>query len=257
MAIDVGRLSSGQVRVPKTAELVASHLRRQIIRGDLSEGDALPPEAELMEQFGVSRPTMREAFRVLESESLITIRRGSRGGARVNLPDIRVAAGYAGLLLQVSGTTLDDVFAARMALEPVAARMAAERGLSSVAEALEIAIQAEEAAMREPLRFAVAAAKFHKTLMAQSGNTTMVLLEGMLGEIVEMSTSHVVNASQVDSDDSAEAFVLAVKAHRRLVSLIAAGDGPRAEEFWRRHMEVVRERYRRTYGTATVVELLQ
>ncbi|MEU1168737.1 GntR family transcriptional regulator, partial [Streptomyces sp. NPDC005921] len=55
-----------QVRVPKTAELVAGHLRRQIVRGELKPGDALPPESGLMEQFGISRPTLREAFRVLE-----------------------------------------------------------------------------------------------------------------------------------------------------------------------------------------------
>src|SRR5207245_2326520 len=60
-----------QVRVPKTAELVARSLRRQIIRGELGQGEALPSESALMEQFGVSRPTLREAFRVLESESLI------------------------------------------------------------------------------------------------------------------------------------------------------------------------------------------
>ena len=65
------------VRVPKTAELVASQLRRQIVRGDLKEGDALPPESTLMERFGVSRPTLREAFRVLESEALISVRRGA------------------------------------------------------------------------------------------------------------------------------------------------------------------------------------
>ena len=73
------------VRVPKTAELVASHLRRQIVRGELKEGDALPPESALMEQFGVSRPTLREAFRVLESEALISVRRGARA-ARVSTP---------------------------------------------------------------------------------------------------------------------------------------------------------------------------
>ncbi|MCK9903482.1 GntR family transcriptional regulator, partial [Frankia sp. Cpl3] len=57
-------LARQQIRVPKTAELVAAQLRRQIVRGELVEGDALPPEAVLMEQFGVSRPTLREAFRV-------------------------------------------------------------------------------------------------------------------------------------------------------------------------------------------------
>src|SRR2546423_893707 len=71
-----------QVRVPKTAELVARALRRQIIRRELGQGEALPSESALMEQFGVSRPTLREAFRLLESESLIEVRRGVRGGAR-------------------------------------------------------------------------------------------------------------------------------------------------------------------------------
>src|SRR5436190_15156949 len=105
------------LRVPKTAELVASHLRRQIVRGELKEGDALPPESALMEHFGVSRPTLREAYRVLESEALISVRRGARGGARVHIPDGDVAARYAGLVLQFRGTTLADVYAARSAIE--------------------------------------------------------------------------------------------------------------------------------------------
>src|SRR4051794_8165047 len=67
------------VRVPKTAELVARRIRRQIVTGELKEGDALPPESQLMADFTISRPTLREAFRILESEALITVRRGARG----------------------------------------------------------------------------------------------------------------------------------------------------------------------------------
>jgi len=63
-------------RAPKTGELVAGHLRRQIVRGELRPGETLPLEAELMEQYGVSRPTLREAFRILESETLISVRSG-------------------------------------------------------------------------------------------------------------------------------------------------------------------------------------
>ena len=88
------------VWVPKTAELVAAYIRRRIVRGELQRDDALPPESALMEQFSVSRPTLREAFRILESEGLITIRRGARGGARVQVPTTEVAAGYVGLVLQ-------------------------------------------------------------------------------------------------------------------------------------------------------------
>src|SRR6266542_5242241 len=86
---------SSEIRAPKTAELVAAQLRRRIVKGELREGDALPPETVLMEQFGISRPTLREAFRVLEAESLITIRRGSRGGARIRTPSEEVAAHHA------------------------------------------------------------------------------------------------------------------------------------------------------------------
>ena len=104
--IGAGGRVGQRVRVPKTAELVAAHLRRQIVRNELHEGDALPPEAVLMAQFGVSRPTLREAFRVLEAEGLISVRRGAHGGARVHTPDVDVAARYAGLVLEHRGATL-------------------------------------------------------------------------------------------------------------------------------------------------------
>jgi GntR family transcriptional regulator, transcriptional repressor for pyruvate dehydrogenase complex len=115
------------VRAPKTAELIADQLRSQIVRGVLKQGDALPTEVELVKQFAVSRPTLREAFRVLESESLIVVRRGSRGGVLVSSPQTSVAARDFGLLLQMSGATLADVYEARRVLEPAAVRMLAER----------------------------------------------------------------------------------------------------------------------------------
>lgn len=71
------------LREPKMAERVAAVLRRMMVRGEIAEGAMLPPESELTSRFGVSRPTLREALRVLESESLIKVERGVRGGARV------------------------------------------------------------------------------------------------------------------------------------------------------------------------------
>src|SRR5439155_10979415 len=107
-----------KLRIPKMAELVAQQLRRQIVSAELSEGDALPSEAALMAQFGVSRPTLREAFRVLEAEGLITVRRGAHGGARVRTPNDDAAGRYAGLVLEYRGATLSDVYDARNIIEP-------------------------------------------------------------------------------------------------------------------------------------------
>ena len=60
----------------KAADVVAAALRRRIILGELQEGEALPPETA---DLGVSKPTLRQAIRILESESLVSVRRGSRG----------------------------------------------------------------------------------------------------------------------------------------------------------------------------------
>src|SRR6202165_6341277 len=75
-------IGGAAIRSPKTAELVVRTLRRMVVDGQLKDGDFLPNEAELMSHFGVSRPTLREAVRVLESERLVEVRRGSRIGAR-------------------------------------------------------------------------------------------------------------------------------------------------------------------------------
>ena len=116
------------VRSPKTAELVAGTLRRMVVDGQLKDGDFLPNEAELMAHFGVSRPTLREAVRVLESERLVEVRRGSRTGARVRVPGPEIVARPAGLLLELSGATIADVMVARAGIEPMAARLLAESG---------------------------------------------------------------------------------------------------------------------------------
>src|SRR5580693_3536059 len=127
--MNYARVSGGRigqlVRAPKTSELVAAQLRRQIVRGTVQPGQKLPPETQLMEQFGVSRPPIREAFRILETERLIVVRPGSRGGARVIAPDLTVAARYVGLLLQLQGATIDDVYEARKIAEPACASMLA------------------------------------------------------------------------------------------------------------------------------------
>ncbi|MFZ3306333.1 MAG: GntR family transcriptional regulator, partial [Mycobacterium sp.] len=123
------------LREPKMADRVATVLRRMFIRGEITEGTMLPPESELMERFGVSRPTLREAFRVLESESLIQVQRGVRGGARVTRPRRETLARYAGLILEYEGVTVKDVYDARVTLEvPMVEQLAKDQNPKVIAE---------------------------------------------------------------------------------------------------------------------------
>src|ERR1700716_1212135 len=173
------------VRAPKTAELIAIQIRQRIARRELCEGDALASEAQLMDQFGVSRPILREAFRILESESLIEVRRGARGGARVRLPDPRTLARYTALLLQLRGTTIGDVLDARRAIEPAAARMVAERRSPEVLAMLRQCHEDELRTTSDVRARAAASARFHSTLIELSGNTSLAVLISMLSTIVD------------------------------------------------------------------------
>ncbi len=251
------RRGQGVVRVPKTAELVANRLRRQIVTGQLHEGDSLPPEAELVEQFGVSRPTLREAFRILESESLISVTRGSRGGARVHLPDLRVAARRAGLLLQVRGVTLEDVQEARLVIEPPCARMLAEKRDRDGLRRLRALIEEERATIDDYHAFAELSTRFHELLVELGGNQTLSLLVALLHDIIEMhAESSMERATQENEATALARRRRAVRSHEKLVALVEAGDGAKAESHWRDHIEVASKLLLSTVDVKRVVDLL-
>lgn len=230
-----------QVRAPKTAELIAAQLRGQIVRGSLKAGDTLPSEQGLMQQFGVSRPTLREAFRILESESLILVRRGSRGGVQVTAPDLGVAARYIGLILQMANTTLADVYETRMVLEPAAVRMLAQRhtkkdiaDLNRCVTELDVLVSGgvENADLGE---WSAASFRFHALLMERSRNTTLATFSGVLHEIVASHMAAAVNRS-VDPGAIVSQFTKTIGNYRKLIDLIEQSNAEEAEEFWRRHM---------------------
>jgi len=249
------------LRAPKTAELIASYIRGQIVRGDLKTGDSLPPETVLMEMFGVSRPTLREAFRILEAESLISVRRGARGGARVVSPDISVAARYVGLLLQVSGTTIADVYEARALVEPAAAGLLAARrsrqdldDLTACVDHLVGLVEGDEH-FKDADSWSRAAQRFHDLILERAGNRTLAVQAGVLREVVAMHLSTVVMRI-FDRPDTQEQFRKLVRSYRKLVLLIDARDAEGAERHWRTHMEVVGRRLLRDdTGSAAVVNL--
>ncbi len=226
--------SGGPVRSPKTSELVANRLRRMIVDGELGDGDFLPREAELMTQFGVSRPTLREAVRVLESQRLVEVRRGSRTGARVRIPGAEIVARPAALLLELSGATLADVMTARVAIEPLAARLLAETGTRRAHQELEHLVR-EIPTARKNGELAPASANLHVRLVQLSGNTTLAMIAGMLHEISARHTATAIRGT--DNAVPKAEYDKLLRSYRRLVELVAKQDGAGAEAHWRRHME--------------------
>jgi DNA-binding FadR family transcriptional regulator len=244
-----------RVRVPKMAELVASDLRRRILRGELVESDALPSEGALMERFGVSRPTLREAFRVLESESLISVRRGAHGGARVHLPNADVAARYAALVLEHRGVTMQDVYMARGVIEPGCVAMLAEKGSAADLRRLRAAIERSRAVSDDPVSQMREQTAFHALIVDIAGNQTLSVLSGMLRHIIDVAhLAHV--ESDAGTPAGQQALTEGFAAHERIVDLIEARDVEKAEHLWRKHL-LATDDYLLGGGTAlTVYDLM-
>jgi len=249
-----GAGATRRARGREKPQQVADELRRLIIKGDLDEGDWLGHEPELIERFGVSRPSLREALRILEAEGLISVVRGVLGGVVVHRPDHRLTARTAALVLQARNVSLADVFEARTIIEPAAVRLVAgARNRRSSARKLRSLIADQEQVIDDPDAFAEANARFHEQLVGMAGNQTLTIVAEMLNEVV---TRAVAVVSQADGDGSSVATRRrGVRSQERLASLIEAGDADGAEQHWRTHMGVV-GRVMLGQRAKTVIDLL-
>ena len=206
--------------------------------GELDEGDSLGHEPDLIERFGVSRPSLREALRILEAEGLITVVRGVQGGVVVHRPDQRQTARTAALVLQARNVLLADVFEALTIIEPSAVRIIAgsrQRGRS--AKALRSLIDDEVDSIRDPAAFGEANARFHVELVSMAGNQTLTIVAEMLNEVVARAVTEV--SQPEEGRDSLSTRRRGVRSQSRLADLVTEGDVDAAESHWRTHMGVV------------------
>lgn len=249
-------LGMERVRVPKTAEVVAHAIRTQIVRGEIAEGEALPSEAQLMSQFGVSRPSLREAFRILESEKLIVVRRGSRGGARALRPDLTVAARYLGLLMQFEGVLLRDVFQARALIEPIAVRLLAQNPtcVESSQELREILGQiSTESTVAQRVDIWLG---FYQRMFELAGNETIRILYGTLTEVIRRELIDTISESMSKAmSDGPHTDRLSQKAVNKAMDLVAEGKGEEAAQFWMGQMLTVQESVAQQHRLKTVSDI--
>ena len=229
---------STSVVAPKLSHIIADRLREQIARGELRQGDTLPPEAELVRQFGVSRPILRESLRVLEAESLIALGRGARAGAMVLSPSTNTAAKYGGLYLATHGTTLGEIHEVRSLLEPTLAALLAERHDQKVLDDLAecVADQRAAAEARDHAATIGAINEFHLRMIGHSKNSALRLLVGIISEL-SVSSYPKLLLSRPNQKAIWARTEESVAAHEQVLKLIAGGKSAQAETFWRKYMQ--------------------
>src|SRR6202042_1932694 len=180
MALKPAPGAMAAVRAPASYELVLDQIRRAIQIGRFLAGERLPSERELADQLGVSRTTVREAMRVLQGEGLVETRRGRSGGAIVIAPETTAAERRRVVRHRLA--ELENVFDYRLAVEPAAARLAAERrtraDIATLRETLNglrtLPSTPEEEGLSPVSRFFATDAEFHDRIAQVTRNPLLV-----------------------------------------------------------------------------------
>lgn len=229
---------SRRIRVPKTSELVADQIRGQIVRGELQEGDYLPPEGQLLTTLGISRPTLREAFRILEAEALISVVRGSRTGAKVHKPSVDLVSRYAGYVLQSKGTTIADLYDARLAIEPhVVRRLAQARDPVAIARLREEVARLETMLGEEKfIDFIAGVSEFHRVLIELSGNNTIIFVNQLLHQLIAAHQADYIQRHPRPAAEHRKSMTVGPRSYIKLIDLIEAGAVDEAIDHWRLHL---------------------
>ena len=220
--------------------MIAGELRDGILSGLYADGDFLPKQDDLMEQFGVSAPSIREALRVLETEGLVTVQRGNVGGARVHAPTADKVAYMLGLVLQHQSVPIRDIAKTLQRLDPACAAECAERSnrRRTVVPLLRANLRESKKVLAEQRLYAPAARQFHEIMVTNCGSPTLSLVVGTLeslwtGHVLQLGGS---GASIPARPTTLEARQASWDEHAELLDLISAGDADGAAGLAHKHL---------------------
>jgi GntR family transcriptional regulator, transcriptional repressor for pyruvate dehydrogenase complex len=183
-----GPLEFRPIKTPRAFEEIADQIRLELSNRRLRPGDRLPAERALAEQFGVSRNTLREALRSLENSGLLRLQKGASGGAFVRESTGEAVVTAMRDMFNLGAIQPGDLTEARVLIESIAVRVAAQRATAEDIEALRANIAAAERAAREKTDFYAQAAihlDFHRIIARATKNPVMVIVMEALLDVMQ------------------------------------------------------------------------
>jgi len=233
-----------RMRAPRTrprvirgaSEQVAVQIQHYIQEEGLRPGDFLGREEDLAADFGVSRPTLREALKLLASGNLIRASKGPGGGifvaATADEGMGRSLSDAIAMMLETGAVTLEELLDARLLLEVPLAGLAAyqadEENLTRLRDAVRAGASAED-----PHALATVDGEIHQAVAAAAGNRMLQALTGWVCEVVQPSVNEALHGAIVQS--------AIVEQHEALLAAIEKGDAPRAERAMKDHLLYLRD----------------
>jgi GntR family transcriptional repressor for pyruvate dehydrogenase complex len=216
------------VSVARASSSIADQIRQAIITGRLGEGERLPPERELAEQFGVSRVTVRDALRALEAMGLIEVRVGARGGAFVTVPTGSLVGQTMSDMMMMSAVTPEDIVEARLVVELGTVTLACARATDDDFTALRALAERAEDALKSKTYTRELSWDFH-ALVAQAAHNGAI--EGLTHSFRSSLSMH-----PIRTREGARAYALTVEEHGRILDALLARDGGTARRELAKHL---------------------
>src|SRR3954463_10880410 len=200
------------ISVARASSSIADQIRQAIVTGKLDQGDRLPPERELAEQFGVSRVTVRDALRALEAMGLIEVRVGARGGAFVTVPTGSIVGQTMSDMMMMSAVTPEDIVEARLVVELGTVTLACSRATDDdVALLRNLATRSQEAIAAKTYTRELSW-EFH-ALVAQAAHNAAI--EGLTSSFRSSLSMH-----PIRTREGSRAHALSVDEHARILDAI-------------------------------------
>ncbi|MEL6377158.1 MAG: GntR family transcriptional regulator [Pseudomonadota bacterium] len=207
-------------KVSDLSAQIAKDIRDAIVEGRMLVDERLPSEAELSEQFGVSRSTVREALKRLAAQALIRTQRGAFGGAFVNRLSYEEAYGQnvttSTLLLTMNAVSFETACEARYAMERACAPLAAERRNADHLATMRAEIHRQAQPGLSDESFCASDVALHRALVDAAGNP--VLSYQLAGAVEAMQP--LMNMITFTARSREEIVML----HTRLTDALAAND---------------------------------
>jgi len=232
------------IRRRKLYEEVADDLERMIRDGNYAPADLLPSERDLMRQYGVGRPAVREALFHLRKMGLVQIRSGERARVTRPTPEFVIGAlsGTARHMLSAPGG-VEEFQDARIFFEVGLARHAAAFATDEDIADFEAALANNHAAIGDLKRFQETDVAFHYVLALIPGNTIFTAIHAALADwLLEQRQTTLAPAQDI------AVYEAIYQAHRAIFEAVAARDPDGAERAMRSHLEYIARRYRDIVG---------
>ena len=212
-------------------QVVLAHIEKQLLAGELHNGDQLPPERDLAATLGVSRSAVREALRVLQAQGLVASQPGPGRGTRLSDSQGEALGRLFRLHLALASTSISDLTETRIALERATAALAAHNAKPARLRAIERRLQAMEDTF-DLDAFNELDTEFHVEIARAADNRFI----GNLTAAIRQALRAPIRAASLALDDWQELRSDLVAQHRQVFETIRSGDAERAASVMEAHI---------------------